>query len=294
MPRLITWIQATITLSILAAVISAGFASIAAAGDKASQAPTVYARFQTDGGPRWGLVENDAVREIDGSIYGSRQTTGKSHRLGELRLLVPAESTTQVLALAGNYRSHLPGEEIAEKFRIPQPFFKSPSSLAPHGANIVIPPGTAEVHYEAELVVVIGRETKNVTPDEAREHILGITGGNDVSARDWQKSDVQWWRAKGCDTFGPCGPFLVTGLNYDELLLQLRLNGEVKQKQSTRDLIHDVASTVSVISRHITLHPGDLIFTGTPGKTSAIKPGDVVEVELEGVGTLRNKVVAAP
>ena len=122
--------------------------------------------------------------------------------------------------------------------------------------------------------------------------MLGVTCGNDVSARVWQKGDVQWWRAKGSDTFGPCGPYIVSGINYDDLLLELRLNGEVKQKERTSRMIHDVATQVSEISRHVTLHPGDLIFTGTPGETAAIKPGDVVEVELEGVGVLRNEVVA--
>jgi 2-keto-4-pentenoate hydratase/2-oxohepta-3-ene-1,7-dioic acid hydratase in catechol pathway len=120
-----------------------------------------------------------------------------------------------------------------------------------------------------------------------------VTCGNDVSARDWQKGDLQWWRAKGSDTFGPCGPYIVSGLNYDDLLLTLRLNGEVKQKQRTSDLIHGVAAIVSWISRHVTLEPGDLIYTGTPGETTAMKPGDVVEVELEGVGVLRNGVEAA-
>ena len=128
--------------------------------------------------------------------------------------------------------------------------------------------------------------------EKAKEYVFGVTCGNDVSARDWQKNDVQWWRAKGCDTFGPCGPYIATGLDYDNLMLTLRQNGEVKRKQSTRDLIHSVADTVSFISKHTTLEPGDLIFTGTPGKTAAIKPGDVIEVELEGVGVLRNPVRA--
>lgn len=185
-----------------------------------------------------------------------------------------------------------PGE-VPEKFQIPQPFFKSPSCLIATGEEIVIPEGTAEVHYEAELVIVIGKRAKNVSEDQALDYVLGVTCGNDVSARDWQKNDVQWWRAKGSDTFGPVGPYIVSGVNYDDLLLQLRLNGEVKQEQRTSDFIQSVPEMVSFVSRHITLHPGDLIFTGTPGKTSAIKPGDVVEVELEGVGVLKNGVAAA-
>jgi len=143
-------------------------------------------------------------------------------------------------------------------------------------------------------VVVIGKRARNVPKEKAAEHVFGVTCGNDISARDWQKGDVQWWRAKGCDTFGPCGPFVVSGLNYGDLDLQMRVNGEVRQHQRTRDLIHNVAAIVSFASRHATLEPGDLIFTGTPGTTTPIKPGDVCEVEIEGIGVLRNKVTAAP
>ena len=125
-----------------------------------------------------------------------------------------------------------------------------------------------------------------------RFYVLGVTCGNDVSARDWQTNDIQWWRAKGHDTFGPVGPIIVAGLNNDDLLLRLRLNGEVKQEQRTKDLLYKVAEIVSWASQHVTLEPGDLIFTGTPGVTSAMKPGDIVEVELEGVGVLRNPCVA--
>jgi 2-keto-4-pentenoate hydratase/2-oxohepta-3-ene-1,7-dioic acid hydratase in catechol pathway len=182
---------------------------------------------------------------------------------------------------------------VPPKFQIPQIFFKSPSCLIATGDPIVIPPGTNEVHYEAELVIVIGKQTKNVSVDEAADHILGVTCGNDVSARDWQKGDVQWWRAKGSDTFGPVGPFIVSGLNYDDLRLQLRLNGQIRQDERTSQLIQNIPAIVSFISQHITLNPGDLIYTGTPGRTGPIKPGDRVEVELEGVGVLANPVAAA-
>lgn len=142
------------------------------------------------------------------------------------------------------------------------------------------------------MVVVIGKRASKVPVERAKEYVLGVTCGNDVSARDWQQGDVQWWRAKGCDTFGPCGPVVTVGCNYDNLLLTTRVNGEVRQQQRTKDLIHNVAMIVSFASMHITLEPGDLIYTGTPGKTEEIRPGDIVEVELEGVGTLRNPVQA--
>lgn len=257
----------------------------AVAADKVTR----YVRFEADDTVAYGLVEGDLVRKLDGDLFGKWKPTDKTFSLSSVKLLVPSRPT-QVLALAGNYKSHLKDAVIPPKFQIPQAFFKSPSCLIADGESIVIPPGTAEVHYEAELVIVIGKRCKNVSEDEAADYILGVTCGNDVSARDWQKSDVQWWRAKGSDTFGPCGPMIVAGLNYDDLNLILRLNGEVKQEQSTRDLIHSVPKTVSFISQHITLNPGDLIYTGTPGETSAIKAGDKVEVELEGVGVLVNDV----
>ncbi len=156
----------------------------------------------------------------------------------------------------------------------------------------MIPKGTAEVHPEGEMVIVIGKRAKNVPEKNAKQYVFGVTCGNDISARDWQANDVQWWRAKGSDTFGPCGPFIAAGVNYDDLLLTTRVNGEVRQSQRTKDLINSVAAIVSFASRHVTLEPGDLIYTGTPGKTAAIKPGDVVEVELESVGILRNPIVA--
>ena len=132
----------------------------------------------------------------------------------------------------------------------------------------------------------------NISKEHALDFVLGVTCGNDISAREWQKNDVQWWRAKGSDTFGPCGPCITSGLDYDNLQMKLRLNGKVMQNENTRYFINDVRTMVSFISHHVALNPGDLIFTGTPGTTSKINPGDTVEVKIEGVGVLRNKVVA--
>ena len=145
-------------------------------------------------------------------------------------------------------------------------------------------------------MVVIGKRASRVSVAEAREAIFGVTAGNDVSEREWQngaKKDVQWWRAKGADTFAPLGPSIVRGLDYGKLGIQTRLNGNVVQKDSTANLVHDCPTTVSFISQFVTLLPGDLIYTGTPGTTKRMNPGDVVEVEIEGIGILRNKIVAA-
>ncbi len=250
---------------------------------------TRYARFQAGDTVAHGIVEGDRIRQITGDLFGSWKPTDTTFRLSEVKLLVPTRPS-KVLACAGNYKSHL-GDAPAHP--APEFFFKVPSCLIADGEDIVIPPGTETVHYEGELVIVIGKRAKNVTKDEALDYVLGVTCGHDVSARDWQKNDVQWWRAKGSDTFGPCGPFIVSGLDYNNLQLQLRLNGEVRQNESTRNMEHGVGAIVSWASRHVTLEPGDLIFTGTAGKTSAIEPGDVLEVELEGVGILKNPVQAA-
>ncbi len=201
-------------------------------------------------------------------------------------LLVPCQPS-KVLAVGLNYKSHL-GDRPTP--RVPEIFFKVPSCLVRHGGTIVLPAGSNDVHYEAEMVLVIGKRARDVPVEDAMRYVLGVTCGNDVSARDWQEDDLQWWRAKGHDTFGPVGPIIVSGIDYDNLQLRLRLNGEVKQEGNTSDLLYGVPQIVSWASQHVTLEPGDLIFTGTPGATSVLKSGDIVEVELEGVGTLRNCV----
>lgn len=249
---------------------------------------TRLARFEVAGRISHGVVDGERIARIDGDIFGAWTKSTETFALKDVKLLAPTQPP-KILALAGNYKSHLADKQPPKN---PEIFFKVPTALLDPGKNIVIPPGTSDVHFEAELVIVIGKRARNVSKEKAREHILGVTCGNDISARDWQKSDVQWWRAKSCDTFAPCGPFIVSGLDYDNLAIELRQNGQVKQKQRTSDLIHDISTTVSWISRHLTLEPGDLIYTGTPGETAAIKPGDVLEVEIEGIGILKNGVEA--
>jgi 2-keto-4-pentenoate hydratase/2-oxohepta-3-ene-1,7-dioic acid hydratase in catechol pathway len=249
-----------------------------------------YARFKTGSDVHYGILEGDKLRVISGVPWEPYTKTERLYALADVKLLAPVESK-KVFCLAGNYASHMAGQPL---FKNPELFFKLPTSIAAHGDDVVIPKGTEDVHYEGELVLVIGKRAKNVTAEQAPAYIAGVTCGNDISARDWQKGDRQWWRAKGCDTFGPIGPFLVTGLNPDNLQLELRVNGQTKQKERTSDLLFKSAEVVSFISRFVTLEPGDTIFTGTPQKTTAVKPGDVMEVEIEGIGILRNKVAAAP
>jgi 2-keto-4-pentenoate hydratase/2-oxohepta-3-ene-1,7-dioic acid hydratase in catechol pathway len=251
---------------------------------------TKYVRYSSSGSTSYGLLEGETIRELSGDLFQSPRPTGKSVRLADVTLLAPV-APSKVIAVGLNYKSHI-GESPAAKY--PGLFAKMPTSIVGPGANIVIPPGAGNVHFEGELVVVIGRRAKNVSVTDAPQYIFGVTAGNDVSERDWQRDDLQWFRAKAADTFGPLGPVIVRGINYGDLLLQTRVNGAVVQSQRTKDLIFDVPTIVSYISQFVTLEPGDVIYTGTPGTTKAMKPGDTVEVEIEGIGILRNRVVATP
>ena len=251
---------------------------------------TKYVRYSAGGKIANGILDGDVVRELSGSLFESPRPTGKTVRLSEVMLLAPVVPS-KVIAVGLNYKSHI-GESPAAKY--PGLFAKMPTSIVGPEASIVIPSGAANVHFEGELVVIIGRRAKGVSVADAPRYIFGVTAGNDVSERDRQRADLQWFRAKAADTFGPLGPVIVTGINFGDLLLQTRLNGEIVQSQRTKDLIFDVPTIVSYISQFMTLEPGDVIYTGTPGSTKAMKAGDVVEIEIEGIGVLRNRVVASP
>lgn len=247
---------------------------------------TKYVRYQHEGAVHYGQLEGEQVRELDAAPFAEGKPTGASVALADVELLAPVEPG-KVIAVGYNYRSHLDGRPVPPE---PPIFLKLPTNVIGPEAEIVYPPGASNVHFEGELVVVIGKTAHRVSEAEAGSYVFGVTAGNDVSERDWQANDLQWFRAKASDTFGPLGPVVARGLDYDDLLLQTRLNGEVMQKQRTSDLIHGVDAIVSFVSQYVTLYPGDVIYTGTPGATSPMKPGDVVEVELEGVGVLRNRI----
>ena len=282
-------------LKFLSVVTCAGLVLFAACQTVSAAEPARFLRFQKGETIACGLLEGDQVRQLAGDLFGQSSKTDTRFPLKAVKVLTPT-TPTQVLAMAGNYRSHLGDTNIPPHFKIPQPFFKSPSCLIAAGEPIVLPKDAEVVHAEAEMVIVIGKTCRKVPKERALDYVLGVTAGNDVSERIWQndaeRKDIQWWRAKGTDTFGPVGPYILAGVNYGNLKLTMRINGRVVQEENTDHLIHDIAALVSYISRYVTLHPGDLIFTGTPGKTSALKPGDVAEVELEGAGILRNPVLA--
>jgi 2-keto-4-pentenoate hydratase/2-oxohepta-3-ene-1,7-dioic acid hydratase in catechol pathway len=200
---------------------------------------------------------------------------------------------SKVIGIGQNYRAHAAemGKGIPEE---PLMFLKPPSAIIDDGVAIQRPAGFERVDFEGELGVVIGTRTRHVSREAALSHVAGYVCVNDVTVRDLQKKDGQWTRAKGFDTFCPIGPRVVSGLDPTNLRITTRVNGVVKQDSSTSDLIFDVATLISFVSRHMTLEPGDIISTGTPSGVGNLAVGDVVEVEISGIGILRNPVVAAP
>jgi 2-keto-4-pentenoate hydratase/2-oxohepta-3-ene-1,7-dioic acid hydratase in catechol pathway len=245
-----------------------------------------YVRYSHKGVTSYGLLDGEKVREIRGGLFGDRAETGVSASLSSVELLWPCEPS-KVLAVGLNYQSHL-GSRTAPKH--PEIFFIPPSALLECGGEIQIPAGANNVHYEGELVAVIGKRTSKATVAEADGSIFGFTCGNDISERDWQKNDLQWWRAKGCDTFAPLGPAIAVGFDWKRGQISTRVNGSVRQSGKFSELLFDPPMIVSYISQYITLLPGDVIYTGTPGNTQALQPGDLVEIEIEGIGMLINKV----
>jgi 2-keto-4-pentenoate hydratase/2-oxohepta-3-ene-1,7-dioic acid hydratase in catechol pathway len=267
---------------------------------------TKYVRFEHEDGVSYGVCDDDfvwddgVVRELEGGLFDGLRPTGRVFPASQVRLLVPCEPS-KVLAVGLNYASHREHVERSEGVirnaagrpvpsHEPGVFAKFPSSLVPHGADVELPAGATNVHFEGELALVIGRTAKNVPVSEALSYVFGVTIGNDLVDREWLLEDLQWFRAKGADGFGPLGPAVVTGLRYGALGLQTRVNGEVRQLANTRELVFTPDTILSFCSRYVTLLPGDVIFTGTPGQTQAVSPGDVIEVEIEGLGVLRNRV----
>ena len=249
-------------------------------------------RYEYQGRARYGLVdpESGKVREIAGDPFVRVETTGDARRLEEVRLLAPV-IPGKIVAVGLNYKDHARelGMKIPEE---PLLFLKAPSALIGPGGEIVYPPQSQRVDYEAELAVVIGRVAKNVKEKDAAAHILGYTCINDVTARDLQMKDVQFARSKGFDTFAPLGPWVVTDFEPTEASVRCLVNGEVRQDGNTREMIASVYRIVEYISSFMTLFPGDVIATGTPPGVGSLRVGDVVTVEVGGIGALANRVVS--
>jgi 2-keto-4-pentenoate hydratase/2-oxohepta-3-ene-1,7-dioic acid hydratase in catechol pathway len=254
-----------------------------------------YVRFLDGDQEGFGTLEGSDVSVIEGNILAPGRPTGERRLLAQVRLLAPIPRPGKILAAAVNYQSHAAGASAITKREeppaIPQLFLKPSSSVIGPEETIMLPDGARRVDAEGELVAVIGRVCRSVDVESALDYVLGYTCGNDVSARHWQRDDLQWWRAKGSDTFSPIGPAVDTELDPGDVELRTLVNGEEKQRTRTSGLIHSVAALISFASRVCTLEPGDLVFTGTPGETPKLNDGDVVEVGIAGIGVLRNPVV---
>lgn len=248
------------------------------------------ARFTINDEVDFGVVEGEEVAPITGHPFAPFTYTGYRYPLAEVRLLAPV-IPSKVVAVGRNYAEHASelGNEVPER---PLLFLKPSTSVVGPGERIIYPPSSERVDFEGELAVVIGRVCKDLAPSEALEAVLGYTCANDVTARDQQKSDGQWTRAKSHDTFCPLGPWLETTFDPTDVEITTAVNGAVRQQARTSLLIHPVADVIAYVSAVMTLLPGDVILTGTPAGVGPLHPGDAVAVTVERIGTLTNPVVA--
>jgi 2-keto-4-pentenoate hydratase/2-oxohepta-3-ene-1,7-dioic acid hydratase in catechol pathway len=250
-----------------------------------------FIRFEHKGKALMGVLSGTTIHEVCGDMFCEPQKTGRTYELSGVKLLVPCQPQ-KVFVIGLNYLSH-----IAEgKHSVPSEpvvLLKAPSALIAHGEQIVVAHPEHETHYEGELAVIIGKRAKRVKRDDAHKHIFGYTCANDVSDRVVQRQDPRWMRAKSFDTYCPLGPVVETDADPRELVLITRQNGETKQHHSCSDMVFDVPTLIEFISAEITLLPGDVILTGTPGGVGPVKPGDVIEVSIDGIGTLKNSVTVA-
>ncbi len=238
----------------------------------------------------YGRLEGETIIALKGDIFGSWEESDRRFHLNEVKLLAPCQPSKAV-CVGLNYRRHA-AELTMNVPEEPVIFIKPSTCIINPGEEIISWPMVERLDYEAELAVVIGRTAHNVKEEEAWEYIFGYTAGNDVTARDLQQKDGQWTRAKGFDTFLPLGPYLVRGINPPDLSVQSYLNGELKQDGRTSQLIFSIPCLVSFISQVMTLLPGDIIMTGTPEGVGPMQAGDTIEIRVEGIGSLVNRIAA--
>ena len=252
----------------------------------------IYIRFKnpTTNKPSYGSVDEDTVYTLTSAPWIDGEKTGETFSRSDIYLLAPVEPS-KVICIGLNYHAHVKASYSADEApENPLMFLKPPSSIIGPGEDIIHPEQSERVDYEAELGVVIGKTAKNVSEENADDYIFGFTCVNDVTARDLQKKDGQWSRAKGFDTFCPVGPKIVTGVDYSDILIEGVANGEVVQSGKTSLMIFKIPFLISYISSVMTLNPGDLISTGTPAKIAPMNAGDEIEVRIEKVGSLKNKM----
>ena len=252
-----------------------------------------FIRYQPpSGAPSFGWVLEDRVGPLEGSPFAEFRRGEALHTLDDVRLLAPIQPS-KILCVGRNYVAHAK-EYTAEVPEVPLLFLKPPSAVIGPGDPILLPPQSQQVEHEAELAVVISRRGRWISPEEAPNYILGYTIANDVTARDLQFRDGQWTRGKGFDTFCPLGPWIETDFDPADAVITCHVNGEMRQMASTRDMVFGVRQLIAFASSVMTLEPGDLLLTGTPAGVGLLQAGDVVEVTIEGLGTLRNSVTAEP
>ncbi len=249
-------------------------------------------RFEKNGETKWGWLNEDMIGEIDGNPFHDFRRKEAVYALDEVKLLPPV-NPSKIICVGRNYAAHA-AEHDAAVPEIPLLFLKPPSALIGHQDRIILPPQSDQVEYESELAVVIGKPARWVSPEDVETYIFGYTIANDVTARDLQRFDGQWTRGKGFDTFCPAGPWIDTTLFPSDSLITCRVNGEVRQMSSTRDMIFPVNHLIAFISSVMTLNIGDMILTGTPAGVGILAAGDTIEIEIEGIGVLINQVAITP
>ena len=256
----------------------------------------LWARYEHQGKTSFGIVEGDTIQRVEGSPFSEYSQTSDKARLGDVKLLVP--TIPGVFYVFGtNYREHVGryNEKHGKSYKVAATLdvaYRANNSLIASGEDIIKPKNAGKhFDYEGELVAVMGKKCRNVSKEDALKYVLGWTIGNDISARDWQHNDRTNWRAKNSDTFNPMGPWIATDLDYRKMRTTVRLNGKVMDSFDTGNMVFHPNEIISRISEHATLHPGDVVWLGTDGLPENMNGGDVCEIEISGIGTLRNRVV---
>ena len=258
-----------------------------------------WIRFSVAGRKAYGILDGETIAEVKGDPFNGYEKTAVKHALRAVTIELPVATPPNFFCVGLNYAQHvmLAAKKLGIEAKLPERpdvGYRSNNALIAHGQDVIIPAdATDKVQYEGELVAVIGRACRNVSEADALDHVLGYTIGNDVSERTWQKGDRTLWRAKNADTFKPMGPWIETEVDLDKLETRVRVNGDETTRFKTNDMIHGVALYISTISRYCTLHPGDVLWMGTDLLSPDLKHGDVVEVEITGLGVLRNRFVKA-
>ena len=257
----------------------------------------IWCRFQVGNSISYGIVENDMITAVKGDPFQGHEATSTKHRLSDVKLLIPFVPGT-FYCVGINYRDHI--TKMAARRGVEPQFppkpdigYRANNALIAHEENIVKPKDSGEAfQYEGELVAVFGKKARNVPKEKALDYVMGWTIGNDVSERTWQRNDRTMWRAKNADTFKPMGPWIVTGLDYRKMTTTIRLNDKEVDRFSTSNMIFDVETYIAEITKYITIYPGDMMWMGTDGMPQNMKVGDKCEVEISGIGVLRNRITA--